>query len=90
MRFDGNFYNGIIKNVVIRTGMLNFRTGNAEPNIANITLDNSYQMIEGSYRRLSDFIYSQNYLNQDVTIHWWTEKNTALSECPIVFAGLID
>ena len=90
MTYDSNRVYGLLKSWTLKEGKLDFRHGKAAPNTATLTFNNEYRDINGTRQRLSDFIFNQNYLNQLVTVYWWTEANTTIAQLPIVFRGRID
>ena len=92
MRFDSKTVYGLLETWSLKEGKLDFRRGTAAPNTATLTFNNEYRDILGTRQRLSDFIMGQNYLNQSVTIYWWSEgvSALALAVLPIVFKGRIE
>ncbi|TFB08632.1 hypothetical protein E3V36_07595, partial [Candidatus Marinimicrobia bacterium MT.SAG.2] len=90
MAYDSNRVYGLLKSWTLKEGKLDFRHGKAAPNTATLTFNNEYRDINGTLQRLSDFIFNQKYLNQVVTVYWWTSSNTTVAQLPIVFKGRID
>lgn len=90
MRYDSKTVYSLLDKWTLKEGKLNFRTGTASPNTATLTFSNRLRFINGTKQRLSDFIMGQNHINQEVTVYWWTDKNTTIAQLPIVFKGVIE